>query len=308
MHVGIDVSKAHLEVMATTWKKSERYANSSKGIKSLTARLGKENPELVVLESTGGYERNIAKELQAAGIKKAVVNPWQTHNFARGLGLRAKTDPIDSEMLARFGEAVKPRQTEVPTEQEYELQQLVMRRIQLVQQKTQELNRLQQADAATIKRSIRAVLKALRAQIKAISSQIKTQVNKSEIWKEKAQILQSAKGIGEIIAFSFCALLPELGKLNRKQIGALVGVVPYNHDSGRLKGQRCISGGRAEVRSLLYMAALTAIRCNDKIKSFYKHLLPANRLKKKVAIVACMRKLLVCLNAMCKTGQAWKFP
>ena len=304
MYVGIDVSKSRLDVKGNNWAKPEQYRNTSNGVQKLVKKLGDAKVELVVMEATGGYERLSAKALQEAGIKLAVMNPWQVRNFAKGLGLRAKTDAIDAELLSKFGETVKPAVTKVLNDEEYELRQLLKRRMQLVAQRVQEKNRLENTTAA-VRKSIREVIKSLKAQIKAITAQIEKLIDKDEALKENAAILQSAKGVGKIVAFSFCGMLPELGKLNRKQIAALVGVAPFNHDSGNHTGQRTTAGGRSEIRSLLYMATLTAIRCNPKIKSYYKKLVISKGKKKKVALVACMRKFLVCLNAMLKTKKNW---
>lgn len=303
MYIGIDVSKARLDVMGTRWKSAESYENSRKGIMKLMKRLGKEKPSLAVMESTGGYERGVAKALQALEVKLAVMNPWQTSNFAKSLGLRAKTDKIDAGVLASFAEAVKPLETKISSDEEFELKQLVLRRQQLVAQKVQEKNRLEHA-SPVVATSIRKMIKVLSAEIKQIKGKIESLIKKNELLSEKVELLKSAKGIGAITAYSLCLLLPELGVLGRKQISALVGVAPFNRDSGGSVGQRRISGGRSEVRSVLYMATLTAIRSNTKIKDFYKKLTSKGK-KKKVALVACMRKFLVCLNAMVKTNKSW---
>jgi len=303
MYIGIDVSKGKLDVGCTTWESVEQYTNSSKGVAKLLKRISTATPELVVMESTGGYERLVSKALVGSGIRVAVMNPWQTHNFAKSLGLRAKTDVIDASMLAKFAEVVKPRASEIMSDQEFALKQLVLRRSQLVCQKTQEMNRLEHASPIVAK-SIRKMIRSLRLEIKHITKNIELFLAKNEIMTKRAQALQSAKGVGLITAYSLCTLLPERGTLNRKQIAALVGVAPFNHDSGNKTGQRSISGGRPEVRSALYMATLTATRSNPKIKAFYKKLVSRGK-KKKVALVACMRKFLVCLNAMLKAEQTW---
>ena len=231
------------------------------------------------------------------------MNPWQTHNFSKSLGQRAKTDTLDAAMLAKYGEVIKPATTRVLTDEEFELKQLVLRRMQLVQQRTQEKNRIEHA-SPLIKTSIRKMIKLLSSEIKQIMGKIEKLISKNEDMTKQAERLTSAKGIGMISAYSLLMLLPELGKLNRKQIASLVGIAPFNRDSGSKDGQRSIFGGRSEVRSALYMATLTAIRFNKKIKTFYKKLVRKGK-KKKVALVACMRKFLVCLNAMLKTNQSW---
>jgi transposase len=306
MYAGIDVSKAVLDVNGTAWRETEQYKNNKGGIDKLLKRFSDEPPTLVVMESTGGYERAVAKALQEKGIAVAVMNPCRTHNFAKTLGIRAKTDKIDAIILSQFAEAVKPAVTQVIGDEEFELRQLLLRRIQLVTQKVQEKNRLEHA-SPLIAKSLQKMIRALGAEIKKITKQIGALVNKNAEMKQKIALLISAKGIGEISAYSLRLLLPELGTLNRKQIAALVGLAPFNHDSGTSTGQRSIAGGRSEIRSVLYMATLAAIRSNLKIKNFYKKLVGKGK-KKKVAIVACMRKFLVCLNAMLKTNKEWKFP
>ena len=306
MYVGIDVSKGKLDVAGSVWSAPEQYRNSKGGIGKLVKKLAKEKATLVVMESTGGYERAVAKALQERQIPVAVVNPWRTHNFAKSLGERAKTDSIDAEMLWKFGEAVKPSPTTVSSDDEFELKQLLLRRIQLVHQRTSEKNRLEHA-APVVAQSIRKMIKALRTEIAKITEKIGELLAKDVQQMSKIALLKSAKGIGDLSAYSLKLLLPELGTLNRKQIAALVGVAPFNHDSGTQQGERCIKGGRSEIRSVLYMATLTAIRCNPKIKTFYKKLVKKGK-RKKVALVACMRKFLVCLNAMLKTNQEWKSP
>ena len=303
MYIGIDVSKKKLDVGSTAWESVEQYRNNNKGVEKLLERLSKEVLELVVMESTGGYERLVAKALQEKEIKLAIMNPWQTCNFGKSLGLRAKTDTIDATVLAKFGEVVKPRATAVLTDEEFELKQLVLRRIQLVRQNTQEKNRLEHA-SPLIKKSLQKMIRLLSGEIKQIEGKIEKLVRENVCMSKQAELLQSAKGIGLVTAYTLCMLLPEIGTLNRKQIAALVGVAPFNHDSGAKCGQRSICGGRSEVRSALYMATLSAIRHNKKIKAFYRKLLAKGK-KKKVALVACMRKFLVCLNAMLKANQCW---
>ena len=304
MYIGIDVSKGSLDVKSTGWKEVKQYKNSKAGIKKLISDLAEEEVELIVMESTGGYERNVAKALSESGHKVAVMNPWQIRNFAKGLGRRAKTDKIDAEILSLFAQIVKPAATRILNDEEFELRQLVLRRIQLVTQKTQEKNRLEHA-SPVIAKNIRAMLKELRKQIKGITKEINRWLAEHKIASDLSKLLQSAQGVGEVVGFSFYALLPEIGTLNRKEVAALVGVDPYNRASGNFAGQRSIAGGRSEIRSVLYMATLTAIRSNEKIKPFYKKLLSRGK-KKKVAIVACMRKFLICLNAMAKTKTPWQ--
>ena len=306
MYVGIDVSKLQLDVKGSDWERVERYSNRLKEIRQLVKRLKNEGAMLVVLESTGGYERNVALALKAAEMKVAVVNPMRTHNFAKSLGMRAKTDKIDANILCEYAEKIKPDETRVLTADEEELRQLVTRRTQLINQRTQEKNRIEHS-CSMVKSNIRSSIKSLNKQIKSITEKMEKFIEVDQSMTNITNLLRSAKGVGQIVAYSLIALLPELGSLNRKQVAALVGVAPYNKDSGNHFGIRSISGGRANIRCVLYMATLSAIRTNVKIKNFYKVLVSKGK-KKKVALVACMRKFLVCLNAMIKTGQSWTSP
>jgi transposase len=307
MYIGIDVSKKSLDICGGVFKSVERFSNDARGIKKLLKSFMSEQPELVVMEATGGYERLISKSLQLSGIAVSVMNPWQTHNFAKSLGKRAKTDKIDAKMLAKYAEVINPSPTVVLSDKDYALKQLVLRRTQLVKQRTQEKNRLQQATSPLVAKSIGKMIKLIKAEIKGIEAQIKASVESDSELSVKAETLQSAKGVGLVSAYSLCTMLPELGHLNRRQIAALVGVAPFNRDSGDKSGQRSIVGGRADIRTVLYMATLSATRSNKKIKPYYQKLLKQGK-KKKVALVACMRKLLVCLNAMLKNNESWKDP
>lgn len=305
MNIGIDVSKSYLDVYCNTWGETRQFKNETRGIKRLIKELCKNPVELVVMEATGGYERTVAVALQEHGINIAVVNPRLTKNFARSLGLRAKTDKIDAQMLQRYAAAIKPAPTQVLSSVDYELQQLLMRRLQLVSQRTQEKNRRSREPLPTIKKSITAVIRTLNLQINAITKELTRGIASQPLLESNVARLQTASGVGILTAYGLCVLLPELGMLNRKQIAALVGVAPFNNESGGRQAARSIFGGRAPVRSLLYMATLSAVRSNPHIKSFYKRLLQHGK-KKKVALVACMRKFLICLNAMLKSNQDWR--
>jgi transposase len=302
--VGIDVSKGALDVALSPEAKPFRVDNDREGIQKLLAKLPEPGTCLITLEGSGGYERLVIAELLDRGHHVALVNPRQVRDFAKGMGILAKTDALDASVLARFGEVTKPRCLEKPAGPQVELQQLVERRRQLIALRTAETNRLYQASSKIAKRSIQAVLKLLEKQIETLESEIANLVDKHEDWKQKADILTSVPGVGPTTAMSLLADLPELGQLSREAIASLVGLAPFNHDSGQLKGQRAIWGGRADVRTTLYMAAFSAIRCNDKLKTFYDRLCNAGKPFKK-AITACMRKLLVILNTMLKTNSAW---
>jgi transposase len=261
----------------------------------------------VTLEASGGYERLVIAELLDRGYHVALANPRQVRDFAKATGILAKTDALDARVLARFGQVVQPRCLEKPSGSQTELQQLVERRRQLIELRTAESNRLEHATAKVAKRSIQAVLKLLEKQTEELEEQISKLVDKHPDWKQKADILKSVPGIGDVTAFSLLAELPELGQLNREQVAALAGLAPYNHDSGKLKGKRAISGGRAEVRTALYMASLAAACHNPAIRPFYTRLRAAGKCFK-IAITACMRKLLTILNTMIKNNAAWSSP
>jgi transposase len=309
VYVGVDVSKASLEVALGPETKSFSVENHRVGIGTLLRRLPEPGTCVVVLEATGGYERTLIAELVQAGHHVACANPRQVRDFANGLGTLAKTDPIDARILARFGEVVKPRCVEIPQGPLSELQQLVERRRQLIELRTAENNRLEQATSKGARKSIREVIKTLEKQIESIEQQIEDLVQRNEDWQHKVDLMTSVPGVGQTTAMTLLADLPELGSLNRREIAALVGVAPYNRDSGQLRGLRCIGGGRSPVRNALYMAALTAKRCNAVIRRFAQRLSEGSALRPskapKVVLTACMRKLLIILNTMLKNDTPW---
>jgi len=302
--IGIDVAKATLDLHLLPSGQSHSLPNNAQGFQQLQKLLPDPTTCLIVLEATGGYERLLVADLLDAGCRVAVINPKRARDFARALGLVAKTDRIDARVLALFAEKVQPAPAEKTPEKQVEIQQLVARRRQLIDLRTQESNRLEIAAAKAARKSIQAVLKILERQIHGIEAAIQDLVQSDDDWRHKAQLVESVDGLGGVTATTMIANVPELGQLNRQQISSLVGLAPFNRDSGPHKGKRCISGGRKSVRSVLYMAALAAIRCNPLIKDF------ANRLTQhgkpfKVVITACMRKLLVILNAIVKSGRPW---
>ena len=309
VYVGVDVAKDSLEVALHHDAKSFSVTNDRDGIGKLVARLPQPGACVVVLEPTGGYERTLIAELLQAGHRVACANPRQVRDFANGLGILAKTDPLDACVIARFGEVVKPRCLDIPQGPLGELQQLVERRRQLITIRTAESNRLEQATSKATRKSIRDVMKTLEKQIESIERQIEDLVRKHDDWQHKVDLMTSVPGVGHTTATTLLADLPELGQLNREEIAALVGVAPYNHDSGKLRGVRCIWGGRAPVRNALYMAALSAKRFNDTIRRFAQRLAEnsAERPGKapKVILTACMRKLLIILNTMLKNDTPW---
>ena len=290
--VGIDVSKA--------W----RMSNDEAGIRKLVERLQALQPKRIVVEPTGGFEILLVAELVHAGLPVVVVNAKRIRDFARATGHFAKTDKLDARVLAHFAAAICPPLRAMQTEQEEQLTALMTRRRQILDMLTVEKNRL-----VTVPGAMRANLEAhihwLSQRLKGLDQEITSFVESSPIWKEKDALLQSVPGVGPVTSATMLGMLPELGQLNRQQIAALVGVAPVNKDSGRKQGKRRVYGGRADVRSVLYMAALAAKKFNPKIKAFYESLLKRGK-EKKVALTACMRKLLVILNAMVRSGQSWR--
>jgi transposase len=302
--VGIDVSQSTLDVRCLPGSEYHKFSNDPKGHASLLQWLSTKPACLLVVESTGGYEREFVYAAQDAGLEIALCNPRQVRDFAKGTGQLAKTDRIDAGVLAEFGRQVQPRPLALIPAKQREIEALVVRRRQLVELQTAEQNRLQQVSQKFVLKSLRKVLGALERELKAVEKRILELLHGDDDWRRKLEILQSAKGIGPVTGATLVAQLPELGKLNRQAIAALVGLAPYPDDSGTRRGKRAIWGGRAGIRSTLYMATLTARRCNPVIRQF------AHRLHKlgksfKVVMVACMRKLLVILNTMIKTNTPW---
>jgi transposase len=304
--IGIDVGKAKLDVGVHDDKKVRQWANDDQGRAELRTWVLQQEASLVVVEASGGYEAAVVSELVSAGQAVALVNPTRVRAFARAEGILAKTDKIDARVIARFGATMKPQARARRAEAQVELNELITRRRQLVEMLTAEKNRLQTASPALHKR-ITTHLAWLQAEIDDLEHQIGQAIAANPDWAETARRVDSAPGIGPITAATLVADLPELGHLNRQKIAALVGVAPFNHDSGKHHGKRRIFGGRTSVRSVLYMATLSAIKHNPVIKDFYHRLVQAGKLKK-VALTACMRKLLVILNTMVKTGQDWQSP
>lgn len=302
--VGIDVAKHSLDVCLLPEGKPLSLSYDRKGLKQLLAQLPDAGTCLIVVEATGGYQRRVVTELTDRGHLVAVVNPRQVRDFARGLGILAKTDRIDAEVIARFAQQIRPRCVAQVSEKQAELQQLVTRRRQLVGLRTAEMNRTETITSKTVRKSIQRVVGLLEKQIEQIEKEIYALLESDDDWKGKAQLLGSVPGIGPVTIASLLAQLPELGLLNRQEIAALVGLAPFNRDSGRFRGKRSIWGGRADVRSVLYMAALTARRFNPHIRKFAARLEGEGKAFK-VVITACMRKLLVIINTMVKHNTHW---
>lgn len=304
--VGIDVCKAHLDVAC--WPSGEHWQEpyTPDGVERLVERLRPLAPQGVVLEATGGWETEVLVALAAADLPALAVNPRQVRDFARATGRLAKTDRLDAQVLAQFGQAVQPEPRPLPDEASQELQALGTRRRQLVGMLVAEKNRLGRAPAR-LQPGLRAHIAWLEQQVDDLDQQLRRLIQASPLWRAKDRLLQSAKGVGPVLALTLLSQLPELGQLSRRQIAALVGVAPFNRDSGQLRGKRTIWGGRAPVRAVLSMAAVSATRSNPAIRAFYQRLLQAGK-PKKVALTACMRKLLLVLNAMLKHHQPWHAP
>ena len=303
MYVGIDVSRDVLDVALAPAGDSWRVRNTMEDIGELAARLAPRQPTLIVLEATGGFEATVAAVLATAGLPVAVVNPRQVRDFARSVGRLAKTDRLDAQVLARFAEAVRPTPRALPDAAAQRLSALCSRRRQLIEMLTAEQNRLPRADPA-VRPNVEAHIRWLRQQLAHLDDELGKAVRESPIWRRKDDLLRSVRGVGPVLSTTLLAELPELGQLTRKQIAALVGVAPLNRDSGTMRGKRSTWGGRAPVRRVLYMAALVGTRCNPALRRFYQHLLQAGK-PKKVALTACMRKLLVTLNAILRDGTPW---
>lgn len=302
--VGIDVSKLRLDVFVRPSGEVWSCNNDEDGHQSLAAWLVKHAPKVVVLEATGGYQAEAAAVMALAGLPVAVVNPRQVREFARATGKHAKTDALDAEVLAFFAEAIKPEPRPLPDEETLELQGLMTRRRQLIDMRTAEENRLQITRVKKVRADIEETLKWLKKRVKDVETDINTTVRKSPVWREKEDLMLSFKGIGPTTARTMLVGLPELGSLNRREIAALAGLAPFNQDSGSFRGHRKIRGGRPEVRALLYMASLSAVQFNPPVKAFYKRLLAAGK-PKRLALVACARKILTILNAMVRSSTKW---
>jgi transposase len=303
--VGIDISKDQLDVHLLPEDVHTAVKNDAEGIASLIMRLQQEYPTIIIMEASGGYEISLAAEFGSVSLPVAVVNPRQVRDFARGIGKLAKTDAIDAYVLARFGQTIRPEPQPLSTEDEKQIKELVTRRKQLVDLRASEKNRLHRARSTRVRQSIQTVIAALDQEIQDIEKNIDNIIKGSPLWREKEDLLKSFKGVGSATVMTLVAKLPELGEIGRQKITCVVGVVPLNKDSGKMRGKRMITGGRADVRSALYMVAVSAIRCNPAIKSFYQRLSKAGK-PFKVAIVACMRKILVILNAMLRTKRPFQ--
>lgn len=306
LFVGIDVAKATLDVRVepASSKVASHWAYDDASVQTLCSALAELQPTLIVMEATGGLEARLACELAARGLEVAVVNPRQVRDFARAGGELAKTDRIDARILCAFARAMRPEPRAPKDAETVELAALVSRRRQLVDMRTQESLRLGTASTKAMRKSLTQHIDWLDKRIGDVDDDMVHRLRKSPIWREKAQLLQSAPGVGPVLSTTMLAMCPELGSLNRRAISKLIGVAPLAHDSGKHRGKRRIWGGRADVRSVLYMGAITAMRHNPAIREFAARLKAAGK-PPKVVIVACMRKLLTIMNTILKTRTAW---
>lgn len=303
--VGIDVSKAVLDIAVVPTGEAWSVANSTEGMQELVSKLGEISPKLIVLEATGGLERRAVAALAGASLPVVAVNPRQVRDFAKAMGQLAKTDAIDAAVLARFADRIRPQIRPLRDEETQELEALVVRRRQVVDMITAEKNRLMAAPpSARVRTAIGKTIKWLQKQLEDIDRDLDNSVKGSPIWREKDDLLQSVPGVGKVLSRTLLSLVPELGTLGKKQLAALVGVAPLNWDSGQQRGRRSVWGGRAHVRAVLYMSALVAARFNPVIRAFHARLIAAGKLPK-VALVACMRKLLTILNAIVRDRTPW---
>jgi transposase len=304
LFVGIDVAKATLDIALRPSAQTWQVIYDDPHVEAFVTQLNELSPTLIVVEATGGLERSLVAALVAARLPVIVINPRQARDFAKATGRLAKTDRIDAQVLAHYGEAIRPSFRPLPDADTQQLRALVDRRRQLVDMMTAEQSRLN-TSPARVRDSIEAHLAWLQQQLASLDDDLDDMLQSSPIWRERHDMLQSTPGVGPVLSRTLMSQLPELGDLNRKEIAALVGVAPFNRDSGTWRGRRTIWGGRAAVRSVLYMSTLVATGHNPVIREFYERLLAAGKAKK-VALIACMRKLLTILNAMVKNQQRWQ--
>ncbi len=303
-HIGIDVSKDRLDIAVHESQEIFDCRNRVDAFAGLVERLRGLSPSLIVLEASGGYEQEVLFALLAAGLPVALVNPRQTHNFAKAMGYLAKTDRLDAGVLAHFAQAVRPKLAEAPSPGQLALGELVNRRQALTEMLVAEKNRRRLTRTEPARGHIERHIAWLKHQLDGVDGELRALIGQSETWRELDTLIESIPGVGLMAAATLLALLPELGRLNRREIAALVGVAPYNHDSGRQRGTRRIAGGRTAVRTVLYMCAVAGLRCNPGLQVFYGRL-KAQGKPSKVALTACIRKLLVTLNAMVRDRRPW---
>jgi transposase len=307
VHVGIDVCKARLDVALLPRGEALSLTNDEEGIEALTEKLVEASATLVVLEATGGYERPLVAALAASQIAVAVLNPRQARDFAKATGRLAKTDKIDALVLARFAEAIRPTPKAPPEAEALEFQAILARRRQIIGMMVAEKNRLGASTSKKVRSRLEAHIRWLEKELARIDRDLEEVINQSPTFKENEALLRSVPGVGPVLSRTLLAELPELGSLSPRELSALVGVAPLNRNSGIFRGRRSVWGGRAKVREALYMGALIASRHNPHIKTFYERLVASGK-PKKVALVACMRKLLTILNAVLRDRTPWRSP
>jgi transposase len=305
IYIGIDVSKGQLDVAIFPLNQTWQFTNEAIGISKLVQKLTKLSPALIVMEPTGGLEAVVAAEFAAAGLNVAVVNARQIRDYAKATGKLAKTDRLDALIIAQFAAAIKPEPRDLPDEQAEEIKEMVSRRRQVIEMITAEKNRLAIA-RKFLKTQILEHIQFLKKDLQDLDNDLRKQIEATPMWREKDNLLKSIPGIGNVISVTLLAEMPELGKLNRRQIAALAGVAPFNRDSGLMRGKRTVWGGRAHVRTALYMATLVATRYNCIIRELYHRLLSHGKAKK-LALVACMRKLLIIMNCMLRFKKPWLY-
>jgi transposase len=304
VYVGIDVAKDRLDLAVLGERAEKQVDTTQEGIEKLVEWMREIEPKLIVVEATGGYQRSVVDALFHAGLAVAVVNPARVRQFARACGLLAKTDKLDAQVLAVFGQRMQPKRYEGKSEAEKQLSALLVRRKQLEEMLKAEQNRLRTI-SPSLRSSVERIIALLKEEKKRLEEQIEQYLNEHKAWQEQREILSSAPGVGKVTTATLLADLPELGKMDRKKIAALVGVAPMNYDSGKRRGYRKTKGGRTDVRSVLYMSTLVATRYNPVIQAQYQQLLKRGK-EKKVALTACMRKFLTILNAMARDQQPFR--
>lgn len=305
LSIGIDVSQDYLDMAAYPSGQIWRYKNNRSGIAKIVAKLEVLNPKIVVMEATGGLECNLRQALDEAGLAIAVVNPKRIRDHGRSMGMLAKTDKLDARVMAHFAAKIEPKAQSPRSKAELSLDSLVTRRSQLSDMLTAERNRLKEHLDQAVRADIQEHIRWLEAKIAILDKEVRQRVRQDASFKEKDKLYQSMSGVGDVLSSTLIAKLPELGILNQREIGSLVGLAPMNRDSGKLRGRRMIQGGRAMVRKALYMPVLSAIRFNPAIRRLYLRLIAKGKLQK-VALTACMHKMLTILNSMAKNNITWR--
>jgi len=304
VNVGVDVGKANLDIALHPSGQLYTIPNTEAHIRRFVRILKNYEIERVVVEATGRYEHALVQACNQAGLPIIVVNPISVRRYAQAIGVLAKTDRIDAQVIAQYAATLKPEFKPIPNKTSQKIKDLLVRRSQLLEMSTMEKNRLQILPKS-LHRSIKSMLRMLQNQIETVTRQIEQEVTKVDQWRTKMEIMTSVPGVGKVLAYTFLSELPELGSLNRKEIAALVGVAPINRDSGKLNGKRRIRGGRHRVRTVMFMAMLSSIQCNPVFKRFYERLKAQGKIPK-VALIACMRKMIVVLNTMIKNQESWR--